>query len=113
MIPYIEPSPDPLLQARLFIYSDTQRYRLGVNNKQLPCNAPIQKVANFQRAGAASSVSQGSLPNYQASIPSFNFAGPPNAIDSQVNNNDRHEKFAGTVNRELTIVSASEWSSFI
>ena len=25
------PSADPVLQARLFSYTDTQRYRLGVN----------------------------------------------------------------------------------
>jgi len=109
MIPYIEPSPDPLLQSRLFIYPDTQRYRLGVNNQQLPCNAPIYKVANFQRAGTASSVSQGSRPNYLSSIPSLSFAGPPNAIDSQINDNNRHERFDGTVYRELTIISVDDF----
>jgi len=56
LIPYIETVPDPLLQSRLFTYPDTQCYRLGVNNQQLPCNAPIIKVANYQRAGAGSYV---------------------------------------------------------
>jgi catalase len=109
MIPYIEPSPDPLFQARLFIYPDTQRYRLGVNNQQLPCNAPIPKVANFQRAGTASFISQGRRPNYLSSISSdLNFVGPKNAIDSQINGNDRHERFSGTVYRELSMVSPGE-----
>src|SRR6266576_5838897 len=31
LIPYIEPSADPVLQSRLFSYPDTHRYRLGVN----------------------------------------------------------------------------------
>ena len=31
MVPGIEPSPDKMLQARLFSYADTHRHRLGVN----------------------------------------------------------------------------------
>ncbi len=31
MVPGIEPSPDPLLQFRMWFYRDTQMYRLGVN----------------------------------------------------------------------------------
>lgn len=31
LVPGIEPSADRILQARLFAYPDTQRYRLGVN----------------------------------------------------------------------------------
>ncbi|KAJ7626526.1 catalase [Mycena polygramma] len=110
MIPYIEPSPDPLFQARLFIYSDTQRYRLGVNNQQLSCNAPSNKVSNYQRAGAASIASQGRLPNYQtSSTESFSFDGPKNAIDSQINDNTRHEKFDGTVYRALSELTSDDF----
>jgi catalase len=29
MVPGIEPSPDRMLQGRLFSYADTQRYRIG------------------------------------------------------------------------------------
>jgi catalase len=39
-IPGIVPSPDKLLQGRLFAYGDAHRYRLGVNHTQLPVNAP-------------------------------------------------------------------------
>ncbi|WP_428261363.1 catalase [Haliangium sp.] len=39
-VPGIGPSPDPMLQARLFAYGDAHRYRLGVNHTRLPVNAP-------------------------------------------------------------------------
>ncbi|MBL2068947.1 catalase, partial [Klebsiella pneumoniae] len=38
--PGIYYSDDKMLQGRVFAYSDTQRYRLGVNYLQLPVNAP-------------------------------------------------------------------------
>ncbi len=39
-VPGIGPSPDPMLQARLFAYGDAHRYRLGVNHMRLPVHAP-------------------------------------------------------------------------
>lgn len=33
-------SDDKLLQTRVFSYTDTQRYRLGVNYQMLPINQP-------------------------------------------------------------------------
>jgi catalase len=39
-VPGIGPSPDRMLQARLFAYGDAHRYRLGINGTQLPVNAP-------------------------------------------------------------------------
>ncbi|KAF4388534.1 hypothetical protein CsatB_007972 [Cannabis sativa] len=39
-VPGIHYSDDKMLQARLFAYSDTHRYRIGVNYLQLPVNAP-------------------------------------------------------------------------
>lgn len=36
----INPSNDKVLQSRVFSYSDTQRYRIGVNYQMLPINAP-------------------------------------------------------------------------
>jgi len=41
MVPGIGPSPDPMLQGRLFSYPDTHRYRIGPNYLQLPINRPI------------------------------------------------------------------------
>lgn len=44
MVPGIGPSPDPMLQARMFAYPDAARYRLGVNYQFLPTNAPKAEV---------------------------------------------------------------------
>ena len=54
-VPGIGPSPDPMLQARLFGYGDAHRYRLGVNHTRLPVNAPrgVEGGArNYGRDGA-------------------------------------------------------------
>ena len=39
-VPGIGPSPDKMLQGRLFAYGDAHRYRLGINHTQLPVNCP-------------------------------------------------------------------------
>ena len=39
-VPGVGPSPDRMLQARLFAYGDAARYRLGVNHTELPINTP-------------------------------------------------------------------------
>lgn len=52
-VPGIGPSPDKMLQGRLFSYGDTQRYRLGANHTQLPVNRPRGCEANnYGRDGA-------------------------------------------------------------
>ena len=51
-VPGIGFSPDKMLQARLFAYSDAQRYRLGVNHHQIPVNAPRCPVHSNHRDGA-------------------------------------------------------------
>src|SRR6266851_419828 len=53
-VPGIGPSPDKMLQGRLFAYGDTQRYRLGINHTQLPVNRPRTQagVHNYGRDGA-------------------------------------------------------------
>ncbi|KDQ70458.1 catalase [Streptomyces sp. NTK 937] len=45
-VPGIGPSPDKMLQGRLFAYADAQRYRLGINHTQLPVNAPKAPVVD-------------------------------------------------------------------
>ncbi len=40
LIPGIYPSPDKLLQGRLFAYEDAHRYRLGKNHDLIPVNSP-------------------------------------------------------------------------
>ncbi|MDR2457546.1 MAG: catalase, partial [Clostridiales Family XIII bacterium] len=66
LIPGIYPSPDKLLQGRLFAYEDAHRYRLGVNHDSIPVNSP--KHASFftnERDGKMNIDSNhGSAPNY-------------------------------------------------
>lgn len=52
MVAGIEPSPDKMLQGRLFAYSDAHRYRVGPNHSLLPINRPKVEVNNYQRDGA-------------------------------------------------------------
>lgn len=51
VVPGIGFSPDRMLQARLFSYGDTQRYRLGVNFNHIPVNAPKCPYHAFHRDG--------------------------------------------------------------
>lgn len=52
VVPGIGFSPDRMLQARLFSYGDTQRYRLGVNFNHIPVNAPKCPFHSYHRDGA-------------------------------------------------------------
>ncbi|WP_326560696.1 catalase [Micromonospora sp. NBC_01796] len=52
VVPGIDFTNDPLLQARLFSYLDTQLTRLGGPNfAQIPINKPVAPVANHQQDG--------------------------------------------------------------
>jgi len=52
-VPGIGPSPDKMLQGRLFSYGDAHRYRLGTNHMHLPVNRPhAAEVRNYGRDGA-------------------------------------------------------------
>ncbi|RFU27762.1 hypothetical protein B7463_g8571, partial [Scytalidium lignicola] len=70
MVPGIAPSPDPMLQARMFAYPDAQRYRLGANYTQLPSNRPVAPVyAPYERDGMATMTNNyNGAPNYVRSI---------------------------------------------
>ncbi len=51
-VPGIGPSPDKMLQGRLFSYHDTHRHRLGPNYHLLPVNAPKAcRMNSYQRDG--------------------------------------------------------------
>ncbi|KFZ83973.1 catalase [Amycolatopsis sp. MJM2582] len=52
LVPGIGPSPDKMLQGRLFAYPDAHRYRIGANYTQLPVNAPKSPVNSYSRDGA-------------------------------------------------------------
>ncbi|WP_026629807.1 catalase [Dyadobacter alkalitolerans] len=52
IVPGIDFTNDPLLQGRLFSYTDTQLLRLGGPNfQEIPINRPIVRVENNQRDG--------------------------------------------------------------
>jgi catalase len=66
MIPGVEPSPDKMLQGRLFSYHDTHLHRLGTNYLQIPVNCPYAaRVQNYHRDGSMCvNDNQGNAPNY-------------------------------------------------
>lgn len=78
-VPGIGPSPDKMLQGRLFSYHDTHRHRLGPNYHLLPVNAPkAAQMNSYQRDGAMRSDDNGgNAPNYWPNT----FGGP--APDSE------------------------------
>jgi len=85
-VPGIGPSPDKMLQGRLFSYHDTHRHRLGPNYHLLPVNAPkAARMNSYQRDGAMRlDDNGGGGPNYWPN----SFGGPepdpemaPPAID--------------------------------
>jgi len=52
LVPGIGLSPDKMLLARGFSYSDAHRARLGVNYKQIPVNSPKVPVHSYSKDGA-------------------------------------------------------------
>lgn len=76
LVPGMEPSPDKMLQGRLFSYPDTHRHRLGGNFEQIPINCPYRtRIHNGQRDGFMRvDGNQGSKPNYEPnSMGTFTF----------------------------------------
>ena len=51
-VPGIGPSPDKMLQARIFSYADAHRYRLGTHYEALPVNAPKSTVHHYHKDGS-------------------------------------------------------------
>ena len=103
-MPGIEPSADPVLQSRLFSYPDTHRHRLGVNYQQLPVNAPVVPVVNFQRDGAGTFASQGARPNYQSTISPLTYRAKP-----YVDTEHKHELWVGHARAHLSEITEREY----
>lgn len=120
IVPGIYYSDDKLLQARIFSYADTQRYRLGSNYLQLPVNAPKCPHHNNHHDGAMNFMHRDEEVNYfpssydpaqhapQYPIPSFNLSGKRERCMIEKENNfkqpgeryrswppDRQERFVG------------------
>ncbi|CRK36215.1 hypothetical protein BN1723_015068 [Verticillium longisporum] len=88
LVPGVEPSADPVLQARLFSYPDTHRHRLGVNYQQIPVNRPLRAFNPFQRDGAmAVDGNGGAAPGYEATASSLAYK-PVRAVSG-------HERWEG------------------
>jgi len=69
-VPSMQPSADPVLQSRLFSYTDTQRYRLGANYVQIPVNSPLHGsvyAPNVRDGPMNINGNLGATPNYLAS----------------------------------------------
>ncbi len=73
-VPGIGPSPDKMLQGRLFSYHDTHRHRLGPNYHLLPVNASRASITNnYQRDGSMNlGAANIGYPNYYPN----SFGGP-------------------------------------
>jgi len=68
MVPGIEPSPDKVLQSRMFGYHDAHLYRLGVNYHQIPVNSAKRAQVNtisFRDGLMCTSNNQPFVENYQ------------------------------------------------
>lgn len=78
-VPGIGPSPDKMLQGRLFSYGDAHRYRLGINHTALPINRPhAAEAQNYGRDGFMRfDENGGRAKNYE-----------PNSFDGPVQSNE-------------------------
>ena len=94
IVPGIDFSNDPLLQGRLFSYTDTQLTRLGSPNfHEIPINRPVAPIHNNQRDGhMRQTINRGQTsyePNrisggcpFQAQMAEGGFASYPERIDA-------------------------------
>ncbi|ONK11515.1 catalase [Streptomyces sp. MP131-18] len=72
-VPGIGPSPDKMLQGRLFAYGDAHRYRVGINADHLPVNRPhATEARSHGRDGFAYDGRHGGAKNYEPN----SFGGP-------------------------------------
>ena len=95
-------SGDRLLQGRLFSYSDTQRYRLGVNYQYLPVNKAKSEINTFAQDGSYSTrVADDEHINYQPN----SFDGSLNRDRGSMSENPEHKyskkTLSGTTQQEM------------
>ncbi len=77
----IGPSPDKMLQARLFAYADAHRHRLGTHYEALPVNAPKCPVHTYHKDGAMRFFPNNSNPD--AYYEPNSFGGPVQKSDEK------------------------------
>lgn len=137
-VPGIGPSPDKMLQGRLFAYGDAQRYRLGINHTLLPVNRPRAVTANNYGRDGAMRVGNnaGGMKNYepnsfdgpeQSNEPPYApmelhgmFGASPNALHAEDNDfvqagnlyrlmrKDEKERLVSNIAATLSLVSRNE-----
>jgi catalase len=96
LVPGIEVTNDPLLQARLFSYLDTQLTRLGGPNfAEIPINRPLAPVANHQQDGFHRDTINTNAANYH---PNSIGGGCP-FLAGEAGFVHRREKLRGTITR--------------
>ena len=93
----IEPSPDKVLQARLILYSDAQRYRLGTNFHLLNVNHPRCPVHSLNRDGFMVMNQPGPVTNFFTGDPVS--GGAQGTLPSALETNTF--SVSGTVGRKL------------
>jgi catalase len=113
IVPGIGFSPDKMLQARLFSYGDTQRYRLGVNFNHIPVNAPVCPFHSYHRDGKMRTDGNlGGTLNYHPNSAGLwdnqpDFAEPPLALEGDAAHwdhrvDDDHWEQPGNLFRKMT-----------
>jgi catalase len=105
LVPGIDVTEDPLLQGRLFSYTDTQLIRLGGPNfNEIPINRPVAPVHTLQRDGhMRQEINQGRVsyePNslggncpFQSDMKDGGFRSFPRAVEGTKIRGARSEKF--------------------
>src|ERR1700720_3796638 len=113
IVPGIGFSPDKMLQARLFSYGDTQRYRLGVNFNHIPVNAPKCPIHSYHRDGQMRTDGNlGGTLSFHPNSPGLwdnqpDFAEPPMPVDGEGAHwdhrvDDDHWEQPGNLFRKMT-----------
>jgi len=82
VVPGIGFSPDKMLQARIFSYADTHRYRIGTHYEALPVNAPRCPVHHYHKDGAM---------RFTPNMPNADAFYEPNSFNGPVENPDVKE----------------------
>ncbi|MGI9017569.1 MAG: catalase [Euzebya sp.] len=76
MVPGVGPSPDKMLQGRLFAYGDAHRYRLGINHTRLPINLPKGMAGDANNYGRDGFMTLGDNGGRSVNYEPNSFGGP-------------------------------------
>lgn len=105
LVPGIGLSPDKMLLARVFSYSDAHRARLGVNYKQIPVNQPKSPVHSYSKDGAMRTQ------NVSDPVYAPNSKGGPHADPSRNQNDDTWHSSGDMVRQAYTLrQDDDDWS---